>query len=95
MNSPYWDDKISNKTVLNWINEGVPATFSKEPKPFVCVNRKFNRSEAQFLDSEVSRLLKKGYISRCDTIDGCKYISAINVVPKKGKTAKFQEANQS
>ena len=85
MNSSYWDGKINNKTVLNWIKEGVPAIFTNEPEPFVCGNRKFNVSEALFLDSEVSRLLKEGYISHCNTLDDRKFISAINVVPKKGK----------
>ena len=85
MNSSYWEDKISNKSVLNWINEGVPAIFTKEPRSFNCVNRKFNSSEAKFLDSEVSRLLKAGYISSSDKTEDCKFISAINVVPKKGK----------
>lgn len=79
MNVLYWKNNVQNESVLNWIEYGVPIEFTNTPEPFKCANRKFNQEEANFLDQEISRLLKLKYISA-----GCSdYISPINVVPKR------------
>ena len=79
MNWKHWKENIENLSVLEWVEHGVPATFNSTPQPFRCHNRKFNKREAEFIDQEISRLLKNKYIS----VSNSKYISAINVVPKR------------
>lgn len=81
MNVDYWKKHITNQSVLKWVQEGVPALFDTQPKTFTSNNRKFTKREADFIDLEVSRLLKNKYISKCYS----EYISAINVVPKPNK----------
>ena len=53
--------------------------FIQVPQKFCSQNRKFNRCEADFIDQEISRLLKDKYIS----IAMSDYISAISAVPKR------------
>ena len=79
MNPEYWKKHITNQSVLEWVEHGVPALFESFPQPFCCHNRKFNKCEAEFIDQEISRLLKNNYIS----IGESEFISAINVVPKQ------------
>lgn len=62
MNLSYWKDRVSNKTVLDWIQNGVPVDLQNNIQPFVHNNRKFNKVEADFLDKEISRLIKLKYI---------------------------------
>ena len=63
MNWKHWKENIENLSVLEWVEHGVPATFNSTPQPFRCHNRKFNKREAEFIDQEISRLLKNKYIS--------------------------------
>lgn len=79
MNFSYWKDRVSNKTVLDWIQNGVPVDLQNNIQPFVHNNRKFNKVEADFLDKEISRLIKLKYISKSNS----DYISPINVIPKR------------
>ena len=79
MNLDYWETHVNNQSGLQWVEHGFPALFHSIPQTFCSQNRKFNRCEADFIDQEVSRLLKNNYIS----IGESDYISAITVVPKR------------
>ena len=79
MNYQYWQEHVTHKCVLDWIKFGVPIEFETTPQTFHCANRKFSKKEANFLDQEVSRLLRCKYISLSDS----QFISPINVVPKR------------
>ena len=81
MNVSYWEEKINNKTVVEWIKQGVPANFHTTPQPFNHINRNFNTKEENFIDSEIERLINLKYISKGES----KFISSINVVPKPNK----------
>ena len=81
-NLSYWETICDNKTVLNWIRDGVKLPFSTKPEKFYLKNRKFTALEADFIDKEVSRLLKSGCIIQCQN-NNPYFVSPINVVPKK------------
>ena len=82
-NNINYRQKVSdNAIVLKWIREGVRLPFNNKPKSFMFHNRKFRALEAEFIDSEISQLLKSGCIvQRKDS--NSSFISPINMVPKK------------
>ena len=83
---PYWETHLKNDRIVEWIRNGVPieSTFSSEPEPFDCLNRRFNKKECEFIDREVQNLLSAKCIKKCENLDPTdKYISPINVIPKR------------
>ena len=81
-NIEYWESISDNLTVLKWLKEGIKLPFNYIPDQFYFSNRKFNFTEATFIDKEVSRLSKSGCIVKC-TENNPLFVSPINVVPKK------------
>jgi len=79
----YWEEKVKNTIVLDWIRHGVPIKWKSTPVTFENHNRHFNARECQFIDLEIQRLLRAKCIVKCAEDDSNQYISSINVVPKK------------
>ena len=83
MNYEAWYRIGASSTVLDWINSGVPLQFkqNRPPLPFYLPNPHFSNKEKDFLSSEISRLLKAGFIEHCTTTPHC--VSPLKCVPKK------------
>ena len=81
-NISYWKEVCDNSTVLKWITDGIQLPFSKLPNKFYFKNRQFTFNEINFIDNEVSRLLKAGCIVKNKTASP-NFVSPINVVPKR------------
>ena len=82
-NLSYWKQITSNKTVLDWIENGVELPFVHLPDRFEFKNRKFSNQKALFIDQEVKSLLRSKCICRVVNYEDVLFISPINVVPKK------------
>lgn len=68
--------------VLSWIDKGVPINFSEQPESAHLPNKKFSKTESDFIDKEISRLLESGSIRR--VLEKPYIVSPIKCVPKKG-----------
>lgn len=77
----FWRSITDNSEVLNWIENGVPLPFSSQPRKYCFPNRAFSKSESNFIDSEISKLLNTGAISRSVYQPHC--VNPISCVPKK------------
>jgi len=77
-----WKSIDAPDYVLDWIKQGVPLVFSQEPQPAHFPNRKLSFKESNFVDTEISKLLKNGSIRRCHIKPYV--VSPISCVPKKG-----------
>ena len=76
-----WKNITDNHVVLNWIREGITLPLISDISPFHHNNRQFSKCEADFIDIEIRNLLITNCVERVD--ETLKYVSAINVVPKK------------
>ena len=77
-----WDKIGVTQEVRDWIINGVPVEFNGErPKPFHFSNPTFKKAEFDFIQSQVSKLLKDGAIKKLDYRPD--YVSKIKCVPKK------------
>ena len=76
-----WNSITNNKTVLNWIKEGIPLEFDSEPIPFENKNNIFKAAEAKFLDEEIQFLINNGCVSIAKEKPSC--VSRISTVSKK------------
>ena len=76
-----WKNITGNHVVLNWIREGITLPLISDISPFHYNNRQFSKGEADFIDIEIKNLLITNCVERVDETP--KYVSAINVVPKK------------
>ena len=78
----HWHYINTPTTVYNWINNGVDLQFTSTPTPFEMNNHMLTYKQSQFVDQEISELLKIGAIEICKKRP--KFISSIGCVPKKG-----------
>ena len=67
--------------VLDWIQHGAKLDFEQEPSPCFYQNRVFSREHADFIDSEIDRLLQVKAIRKVSTKPRC--VLAMRAVPKK------------
>ena len=68
--------------VIQWIEHGVQIPFMKVPtEPVEFKNRKFNKTEVQYLDKEIQELCDLKCIVKCEVRPFI--VSPINLVPKK------------
>lgn len=79
----YWEEICTNERVIEWLREGVPLPIENEPQPFHYRNRKFSSKETEFIDNEVTALLKAKCIEKCNSTIKPNWINPINTVPKK------------
>ena len=68
-------------SIVDWITNGVDIHFSTHPEPFHSKDPTFNLKKYQFLQTEISKLLKDGVIIETETIP--QYVSPIKCVPKR------------
>ena len=78
----HWHYINTPTTVYNWINNGEDLQFTSTPTPFEMNNHMLTYKQSQFVDQEISELLKIGAIELCKKRP--KFISSIGCVPKKG-----------
>lgn len=80
--SEYWKEIISNRTVVDWIENGVSIPFiSGAPQESVYLrNRHFSAKETVFIRSEIKQLCEQKVIVKCSNVPF--WVSPINVVPK-------------
>ena len=76
-----WQCIGASDTVLNWIKEGVPIIFDKQPLKTSIQNPCFSIEHRQFIRTEIKRLLSRGALEHCKYRPN--FISPLNVVPKK------------
>lgn len=76
-----WQTIISNPVILDWIQNGVKLPFYSYPNAFEETNRQFNAKEIEFLDKEITSLLRADVIQISHNRPHC--VSRISVVPKK------------
>ena len=79
-----WQEIGASEVIKSWVKDGVRLPLRCKPEPFHCKSRVFSESETAWIDQEIPNLVRSGAIERC--AEQPKYISAINVVPKKTKT---------
>ena len=81
--SQYWLEIGAPAFIVQWITEGVPLIFKKQPCPFHLNNHVLNEKERTFVQKEIKSLLNCGAIEKCDFIPNI--VSSIRCVPKKGE----------
>ena len=77
----YWKQITTNRTILDWVANGVSIPFRNLPQVFKVPNRSFNREECNFIRQEIKELERAGCIYEVKQVP--EYLSPINVVPKK------------
>ena len=78
-----WEEITSNKTILNWIRNGIEIPFSSIPLNQTKIKnyKKFSQTEKQFISEELNKLCKEKCIVPCDTQPD--FVSPVSVIPKK------------
>ena len=76
-----WKLITSNKTVIDWVENGIPLELSVEPEPFTEKNGIFKYKECCFLDEELPKLIHSGCIRHCKEKPHC--VSRISTIPKQ------------
>ena len=76
-----WKNIGTPTHVLDWIEKGIKFPFTSYPDSFYLLNRQFSPKEEEFLDDEITNLVDKGVLRKCDTAPLC--VSPIGCVPKK------------
>ena len=63
----------ANRTIQDWIKNGVPLNFksSVKPTPFELSNHNFIDKHYLFLEGEIETYLATGIIKQCDTKPTC------------------------
>ena len=79
-----WKTINAPSHVLDWITNGIPLLFNEIPNSIHIPNKRFCRTESEFIDKEISRLLKSGCIR--SVTEKPYIVSPIKCVPKKGPT---------
>ena len=76
-----WRNIVSDRTVLHWVDHGVPIPFTDAPNQGVCLpNHQLTKQQCAFVDTEISELLLSGAIEHCTSP---LHVSPLGVVPKK------------
>ena len=61
-----WRRIGTDKTVLDWIQNGVRVPLKSIPEPFEYKNHDLNEKECAFVDKELNDLLLAGSVERLD-----------------------------
>ena len=67
--------------ILDWIEYGVKIPFKETPIPCMLDNRISGAKQWNFVDSELKKLLKEGFIRESETKPHC--VLPIQTVPQK------------
>jgi len=78
-----WKNIHAPDYIVDWIRNGVPVPLTSDDISFELDNHRLSVTEEFFVDSEIQRLLLKGYVELCDYKPRC--VSPIGCVPKKNK----------
>lgn len=78
-----WRQIGASETVLDWIVNGVPCSFNKEPEPCIFENPAFGEAENKFLVQELALLESKNMVQKVSEIPHC--VSPLKVIRKKNK----------
>ena len=81
LNEHAWYKIGANEQVLEWIKNGIQIPLERYCQPFHLNNHKIDIHGLTFLDEEIERLLKAGFIKECETKPD--HISPIGCVKKK------------
>ena len=76
-----WISIGASDTIIDWIVNGVPVSFSEAPPSFELPNYKLSDTQVRFIDGELQALLSSGAVVKAVTKPLC--VSPLGVVPKK------------
>ena len=87
----HWEKIHTPDYVKSWIREGVTIPFTQIPDPCEFENPAYSKDEENFIDTKLTELLGKSFISKVTEKPYC--VTPIRCTAKKNSTDKFRLIN--
>ena len=87
----HWEKIDTPEYLKSWINEGVSIPFAQIPEPCAFGNPNCSEDEENFIDSKLTKLLNKSFISKVNHQPHC--VTPIRCTPKKNSIDKYRLIN--